>query len=139
MPANPPIMEPDPERPALPRSRNRWLPGGGAIEWHYVVGGERRGPVLSAGLKSLAEHGTLKPSDLVWTEGLPDWAAAGRLTGLFAAPAERQSAQETPEPARRGQPGTGGQHGNPADDPVLRRWNGRPAMPRPGQDRGNLV
>lgn len=51
--------------------------------WYYAVEGERKGPVTSAELKRLADSGKLKASDLVWKEGMSEWAPAKKLKGLF--------------------------------------------------------
>jgi hypothetical protein len=37
------------------------------------VEGEKRGPVSDHELKRLASEGTLKPTDLIWREGMSDW------------------------------------------------------------------
>jgi TM2 domain-containing membrane protein YozV len=52
-------------------------------EWYYSVGGDRQGPITAAELKKLAETGTLKPTDLVWKDGMGDWAQAKTIKGLF--------------------------------------------------------
>ena len=52
-------------------------------EWYYSIDGDRQGPVGSADLKKLAEAGTLKPGDLVWRDGMTDWAQAKSIKGLF--------------------------------------------------------
>jgi TM2 domain-containing membrane protein YozV len=62
-------------------------------EWYYSVNGDRQGPVAAAELKKLADAGTLKPADLVWKDGMADWAPAKSIKGLFAAGAG------TPAPA----------------------------------------
>jgi TM2 domain-containing membrane protein YozV len=56
-------------------------------EWYYSVGGDRQGPVAAAELKKLADAGTLKPTDLVWKDGMADWSPAKSIKGLFAAAA----------------------------------------------------
>src|SRR5687768_3887589 len=56
-------------------------------EWYYAVGGNQVGPVGSDELKRLAAAGELKPTDLVWRDGLSDWTAASKIGGLFAAAA----------------------------------------------------
>ena len=54
-------------------------PKGVATErWRYGVGGTRRGPVGDAELRRLADAGTLRPTDLVWRAGMPDWVPADR-------------------------------------------------------------
>jgi len=45
-----------------------------------------RGPILPEGLKTLADHGLLKPSDPVRADGSSEWVPARRLSGLFAPP-----------------------------------------------------
>lgn len=56
-------------------------------EWHYT---QNRQPATSTidtqGLKLLAEQGLLRPDDLVWQEGMPDWRPAATVVGLFPRP-----------------------------------------------------
>jgi hypothetical protein len=53
-------------------------------EWHYTVDGQPTAvPVNAAQLKQLAESGQLKPTDLVWQDGMLEWAPAGSIKGLF--------------------------------------------------------
>ena len=52
-------------------------------EWYYSVDGDRQGPVSAADLKKLADAGTLKAADLVWKDGMTDWAPAKSVKGLF--------------------------------------------------------
>ena len=52
--------------------------------WHYVQGGEQRGPVGEAELVALARSGALPLDVLVWTEGMADWEPL-RSTRLAAA------------------------------------------------------
>jgi hypothetical protein len=53
-------------------------------EWHYSSNGQQLGPVNSAQLKQLAASGQLQASDMVWKDGMADWAPASRIKGLFA-------------------------------------------------------
>ncbi len=53
------------------------------IQWWYARGDEQSGPVSAAELRRLASTGALAPGDLVWREGLAEWAPAARLKGLF--------------------------------------------------------
>jgi len=48
-----------------------------------MVGDNRRGPVAESQLKALVEIGSLRPTDLVWRDGLPTWVEASHLPGLF--------------------------------------------------------
>jgi hypothetical protein len=56
-------------------------------EWYYAEQGQHKGPVTFEDLKNLAAAGRLRPTDLVWKAGWPQWAAASAQPGLFAAPA----------------------------------------------------
>src|SRR5579872_529111 len=59
------------------------------MNWFYVINGVQGGPVGWDEIVALAGRGTLKPTDLVWTEGQPDWQPAGGVTGLkFRSPDE---------------------------------------------------
>ena len=53
-------------------------------QWHYAVDNIQHGPVSSRELKSLAMQGTLKPTDLVWNEDMPNWAPANQFKALFS-------------------------------------------------------
>jgi hypothetical protein len=56
-----------------------------AHEWHYTLNGQpAAAPVTSAQLKQLAVAGQLKPNDLVWQDGMLEWAPAHSVKGLFA-------------------------------------------------------
>lgn len=59
-------------------------------EWYYLVDNKKHGPVSTADLKKLAQSKDLKPDDLLWKEGLPEWTKAREAKGLFS---------ETPVPA----------------------------------------
>ena len=83
-------------------------------EWYYSLDGDRWGPVVAADLKKLAEAGTLKPCDMVWKDGMPEWVEAKALKGLFGGTPKsgEQPAAEKPKaeaadkrPSSRGQPG----------------------------------
>jgi hypothetical protein len=66
-----------------------------AIEWYYARGNKQHGPVNSAELKRLATAGELVPDDLVWREGLTEWAPARSVRGLFE-PETKPAAEESP-------------------------------------------
>ncbi len=53
--------------------------------WYYTEQGQRLGPVSSTQLKQLAASGRLQPSDMLWKEGMAQWAAASQVNGLFSA------------------------------------------------------
>lgn len=55
------------------------------VEWYYIVNDEKKGPISSADLKKLALEGHVKPTDMVWKEGLQNWISANSIKGLFQA------------------------------------------------------
>lgn len=52
-------------------------------EWFVQIDGQRHGPVDATTLRAWVREGRLKPSDLVWREGVEDWVAAVKVKGLF--------------------------------------------------------
>jgi GYF domain 2 len=56
-----------------------------AADWFYTTDRQQMGPVSWSELCHLAESGTLKPNDMVWTDGMPEWVKAISQPGLFAA------------------------------------------------------
>lgn len=53
-------------------------------QWYYTRRGQRQGPVERTALEMLARTGGLAPDDLVWTDGMTNWAEARTIDGLFA-------------------------------------------------------
>lgn len=70
-----------------------------AIDWYYARDNKQMGPVSSAELKNLADAGQLQPDDLVWREGLTEWAPARSVRGLFEEETKPAPVQESPLPA----------------------------------------
>jgi hypothetical protein len=64
-------------------------------EWYYTTNNQQMGPVSWDELRQLASTGLLKPSDLVWKDGIGDWVKAERREGLFTT---RPRAARTAEP-----------------------------------------
>ena len=54
-----------------------------AHQWYCSIDGEERGPLVSREIRELAAKGSLRPNDLIWREGLPDWVRADSVEGLF--------------------------------------------------------
>ncbi len=54
--------------------------------WHYVQNGQSQGPVTEAQLKAMLTSDTLRPSDLVWHEGMAGWTAIQAVPELQPAP-----------------------------------------------------
>ena len=80
--------------------------------WHYTSEGKRMEPVTAGELRQLAAAGFLHPEDLVWKQGMTDWAPASSIGGLFtktaaaaiapaAAPAAEPATFEVESPGRR--------------------------------------
>jgi hypothetical protein len=66
-----------------------------AKEWFYTRDGrDQTGPVAGSELKQLAAGGEIRPSDLIWKEGMPKPVAARQVKGLF-------NLSKTPSAARR--------------------------------------
>jgi hypothetical protein len=69
-------------------------------DWFYSAGDARQGPVTELELRRLAMDGKLKPSDLVWKDGMPDWVEARTVEAVFP---RRAEAEPDPDdrPSRR--------------------------------------
>ena len=52
--------------------------------WFYMKNQEQVGPLDWEQLTAAAREGRLLPNDAVWTQGMPQWQAAGSVAGLFA-------------------------------------------------------
>ena len=72
-------------------------------KWYYAKNGNRNGPVEPDEIKKLFQAGEIKPDDLVWEEGMPDWVRAESV--LQAAPTELAASAPAPQPLL-GQPAT---------------------------------
>lgn len=55
-----------------------------SAEWYYEANGEQFGPVSASQLKHLANNGFLKPTHLVWKEGVAKKVPASTVKGLFS-------------------------------------------------------
>jgi len=71
------------------------------IQWYYARDEVQFGPVTAAELRHLSASGGLSPQDLVWRDGMEEWAPAGKLKGLFpdAKPASPEPPPSDPLPA----------------------------------------
>ena len=62
------------------------------MAWFIAVEGQRQGPLSEEDVMAWARSGRVKPSDLVWRDGMPEWLPAGQvpqlsqIVGRFAAP-----------------------------------------------------
>lgn len=67
-------------------------------QWYYTERGQQRGPVSGEELKSRAASGSLCPDDLVWKEGMAEWAPARKVRGLLITPQAAAAASPPPLP-----------------------------------------
>jgi hypothetical protein len=67
-----------------------------AAQWYLARDGQQYGPITDAELAKLAELGHLKPSDLLWRPGFPDWRPAAAVVPPHTM--VRRPAPVTPEP-----------------------------------------
>lgn len=67
-------------------------------QWFYGQDGTQRGPIDFVALKSLATLGQLRPHDLVWRQGMPDWLPASQVMPELFAAAAPPIAQAPPSP-----------------------------------------
>ena len=59
---------------------------GQAAVWHYARNGAQQGPVTRAMLQELLEKGLVRPDDLVWGPGMPEWQMTRSVEGLRPPP-----------------------------------------------------
>lgn len=64
------------------------------IEWYLARDGRQYGPLSDVEMKKFVELGHLKPTDLVWRQGFPDWRPA---TSVFPEPAPAPAVPPRPE------------------------------------------
>lgn len=78
--------------------------------WFYLDENDQQvGPISSAALRQRAAAGKLKPTDLIWRDGLKDWVEARKVSGLFSvegkssppAPPAKQPAPRAPAAPRK--------------------------------------
>jgi hypothetical protein len=81
------------------------------IEWYLARDGQQHGPVTDAELKKIIELGYLRPTDLVWRQGMPDWGVAEAVLGLRPNPA---AATGAPAPMAHTSPAQAGRPADPA-------------------------
>ena len=54
-----------------------------ADEWFYTQNGQQCGPVDFSQLQGHGGRRVIHPSDLIWKQGMPNWAAASTVPGVF--------------------------------------------------------
>lgn len=67
------------------------------IDWYLARDGQQHGPLTEAEMRKFVELGHMRPTDLVWRSGFPDWRPAATVfpnTGRSPPPAARQPQME---------------------------------------------
>jgi predicted RNA-binding Zn-ribbon protein involved in translation (DUF1610 family) len=114
--------------PSIPAS----AAGTPEAKWHYSVDDEVHGPVTESQLRAMIEDGTIRRSDLVWREGMPDWAELGTLPGFFLKMKKPKPLEEVVERKSRSSNDDDNDNDDEADEEVYRetRRRGRKKRPR---------
>jgi hypothetical protein len=53
-------------------------------QWFYARDGQQHGPIALDQARQLAAQGAIRPTDLAWCEGMPQWKPAGEIPALSA-------------------------------------------------------
>ena len=97
------------------------------MEWYYLTSdGQQEGPVPESEIQNMFSQGIIKPSDLVWQEGMAEWTPISQVPQLSGyAPPTSAPAATTVTPAQ--QPAL-----QPAPlPPTQRTYGGGPAGEQP--------
>jgi hypothetical protein len=109
--------------------------------WYYTCEGKQMDPITLKEMKRLVGDGSLKPTDMIWKEGMLRWIRASSLKELFpdpttvldqyfSGPKETPKASGMPPPVQSGTvaPGPGKKEPAPAEEPQARK------RPRPSKE-----
>jgi hypothetical protein len=69
------------------------------IEWFLGRNGKQHGPITELEMRKLVELGHLRPGDLVWRQGMADWAPAHAMLHELAPPLPAPLAGPPPPPS----------------------------------------
>jgi hypothetical protein len=67
------------------------------MNWYFLRDGGQVGPMAWADLWRCGQSGELRPADLVWRDGMPEWRTAASVPGLFPAPQPVPAAAPVPQ------------------------------------------
>ena len=85
--------------------------------WFYASDGEQKGPFSEVELREFIVRGTVRPTTLVWGEGMSEWTKAGDVPGLMrSAPAPAASFDQAAGRAEPSFAGNDALHGAPTED-----------------------
>lgn len=62
-----------------------------ADQWYFAHDNQQQGPVPVEQLRSMITAGSIRPIDLVWCEGMPQWKPANQVPELAIAMAQQSS------------------------------------------------
>ena len=73
------------------------------MEWYYLTSdGQQEGPVVESEIQNMFSQGIIKPSDLVWQEGMAEWTPISQVPQLSGyAPPTSAPAATTVTPAQQ--------------------------------------
>lgn len=102
------------------------------IQWFIARDGKQHGPVSDVELNKLVELSHLKPTDLVWRQGFPDWRKA---SSVFPAVGGEPAQAKPSAPSAAATPPKGSA---PASAPASGPGSGSgPSLGRPGAQQGS--
>lgn len=104
-------------------------------DWYFLRDGGQFGPMAWADLWRHGQSGELRPSDLVWRDGMPEWRVASSVPNLFPAspPAPAPPRPQVPAPQAAPVP-------QPAPQPQaapVPQLHGAPLQPVPPRSAGD--
>ena len=65
-----------PQKEPLPESNQELSKQ--AVEWYYLVGSDKLGPISDNEISEMIQRGDIKRNTLVWATGFTDWVPAGQ-------------------------------------------------------------
>lgn len=89
-----------------------------AAQWYYAQNSQQFGPLPVEQLRSMFSTGALRPSDLVWSDGLSAWTPAGQVPALQMAPAVYHQPAPAPAYAPAPAPSPAPAYATPASAPA---------------------
>ena len=97
-----------------------------AQQWYWKQDGQLHGPIETAGLNELERTGQLKPTALLWRDGLPNWLLMTQVKWPFPDPSSTATARTAPKGEATATPAP------PAPAPQFPA--GMPPIPRNGEE-----
>src|SRR3954447_1590058 len=114
-----------------------------ALQWYYASQGKQWGPIADPQLRQMIATRALQPTDMVWTQGWPQWVPAGSVPSLFPpAPTRPAPTRPAPMPGAAPVPGQPAAFGfrapasAPGPGPAPYEYDDYPDRPRRKKKRG---